>query len=138
MIQELGYCSGIENYSRHLEGRNPGQPPYCLLDFFGDDFLIVIDESHVTIPQLHGMYNGDHTRKKMLIDYGFRLPSAFDNRPLRFQEFEKYLQNVIFVSATPGNYELNLSSQVVEQLVRPTGLVDPKVESDPLRIRYKI
>ena len=102
MIQELGYCSGIENYSRHLEGRNPGQPPYCLLDFFGDDFLIVIDESHVTIPQLHGMYNGDHTRKKMLIDYGFRLPSAFDNRPLRFQEFEKYLQNVIFVSATPG------------------------------------
>jgi excinuclease ABC subunit B len=133
MIQELGYCSGIENYSRHLEGRNPGQPPYCLLDFFGDDFLIVIDESHVTIPQLHGMYNGDHTRKKMLIDYGFRLPSAFDNRPLRFQEFEKYLQNVIFVSATPGNYELNLSCQVVEQLVRPTGLVDPKVEIRPTK-----
>ena len=133
MIQELGYCSGIENYSRHLEGRNPGQQPYCLLDFFGDDFLIVIDESHVTIPQLHGMYNGDHTRKKMLIDYGFRLPSAFDNRPLRFQEFEKYLQNVIFVSATPGNYELNLSCQVVEQLVRPTGLVDPKVEIRPTK-----
>jgi excinuclease ABC subunit B len=133
MIQELGYCSGIENYSRHLEGRNPGQPPYCLLDFFGDDFLIVIDESHVTIPQLHGMYNGDHTRKKMLIDYGFRLPSAFDNRPLRFQEFEKYLQNVIFVSATPGNYEQNLSCQVVEQLVRPTGLVDPKVEIRPTK-----
>jgi excinuclease ABC subunit B len=133
MIQELGYCSGIENYSRHLEGRNPGQPPYCLLDFFGDDFLIVIDESHVTIPQLHGMYNGDHTRKKMLVDYGFRLPSAFDNRPLKFQEFEKYLQNVIFVSATPGNYELNLSCQVVEQLVRPTGLVDPKVEIRPTK-----
>src|SRR5919108_1591964 len=105
MIEELGYCSGIENYSRHLDGRAPGQPPYCLLDFFGDDFLLVIDESHVTLPQLHGMYNGDHTRKKMLVDYGFRLPSAFDNRPLRFDEFEKYLRNVIFVSATPGIFE---------------------------------
>ena len=128
MIEEVGYCAGIENYSRHLDGRAPGQPPYCLLDFFGEDFLLVIDESHVTIPQLHGMYNGDYTRKKMLVDYGFRLPSAFDNRPLRFKEFEKYLKNVIFVSATPASYEIKSSWQVVEQLVRPTGLVDPKVE----------
>jgi excinuclease ABC subunit B len=128
MIEELGYCAGIENYSRHLDGRAPGQPPYCLLDFFGKDFLLIIDESHVTIPQLHGMFNGDYTRKKMLVDYGFRLPSAFDNRPLRFKEFEKYLKNVIFVSATPANYEIKSSWQVVEQLVRPTGLVDPKVE----------
>jgi excinuclease ABC subunit B len=127
MIEELGYCSGIENYSRHLDGRLPGQPPYCLLDFFGEDFLLVIDESHVTIPQLHGMYNGDFTRKKMLVDYGFRLPSAFDNRPQRFDEFERYLRNVIFVSATPGIFELKRSSQVVEQLVRPTGLIDPEV-----------
>src|ERR671910_14709 len=133
MIKELGYCSGIENYSRHLDGRAPGQPPYCLLDFFGDDFLLVIDESHVTIPQLHGMYNGDYSRKKMLIDYGFRLPSAFDNRPLKFEEFEKYLKNVIFVSATPGPYELKSSMQVIEQLVRPTGLVDPKVEIRPTK-----
>jgi excinuclease ABC subunit B len=128
MIEELGYCAGIENYSRHLDGRAPGQPPYCLLDFFGKDFLLIIDESHVTIPQLHGMFNGDYTRKKMLVDYGFRLPSAFDNRPLRFKEFEKYLRNVIFVSATPANYEIKSSLQVVEQLVRPTGLVDPNVE----------
>ena len=127
MIEELGYCSGIENYSRHLDGRAAGQPPYCLLDFFGEDFLLVIDESHVTIPQLHGMYNGDFTRKKMLVDYGFRLPSAFDNRPLRFDEFKKYLRNVVFVSATPSSYESKHSSHVVEQLVRPTGLVDPEV-----------
>lgn len=133
MIEELGYCSGIENYSRHLDGRSPGQPPYCLLDFFGKDFLMVIDESHVTIPQLHAMFKGDYTRKKMLIDYGFRLPSAFDNRPLKFVEFEKYLQNAIFVSATPANYERSLSWQVVEQLVRPTGLVDPKVELRPTK-----
>ena len=133
MIEELGYCSGIENYSRHLDGRAPGQPPYCLLDFFGEDFLLVIDESHVTLPQLHGMFNGDHTRKKMLIDYGFRLPSAYDNRPLMFEEFEKYLNNVIFVSATPAAYELRASSQVVEQLVRPTGLIDPKVEIRPTK-----
>ncbi|HEY1249435.1 MAG TPA: excinuclease ABC subunit UvrB, partial [Nitrososphaera sp.] len=133
MIEELGYCSGIENYSRHLDGRAPGQPPYCLLDFFGDDFLLVIDESHVTLPQLHGMFNGDHTRKKLLIDYGFRLPSAYDNRPLRFDEFENYLNNVIFVSATPGAFELGISWQVVEQLVRPTGLIDPKVEIRPTK-----
>jgi excinuclease ABC subunit B len=133
MIEEFGYCSGIENYSRHLDGRAPGQPPYCLLDFFGDDFLLVIDESHVTLPQLHGMYNGDYTRKKMLVDYGFRLPSAYDNRPLKFEEFENYLKNVIFVSATPGPYELKSSLQVIEQLVRPTGLVDPRVEIRPTK-----
>jgi excinuclease ABC subunit B len=133
MIEELGYCSGIENYSRHLDGRAPGQPPYCLLDFFGNDFLLVIDESHVTLPQLHGMYNGDYTRKKMLVDYGFRLPSAYDNRPLKFEEFRKYLNNVIFVSATPASYELKASWQVVEQLVRPTGLIDPKVEIRPTK-----
>jgi excinuclease ABC subunit B len=128
MINELGYCAGIENYSRHFDGRKEGEPPYCLLDFFGDDFLLVIDESHVTLPQLRGMYNGDHTRKEMLVTYGFRLPSSFDNRPLKFEEFERYLRKVIFVSATPGPYELNSSLQVVEQLVRPTGLVDPIVE----------
>jgi excinuclease ABC subunit B len=133
MIEEFGYCSGIENYSRHLDGRTPGQPPYCLLDFFGDDFLLVIDESHVTLPQLHGMYNGDYSRKKMLIDYGFRLPSAYDNRPLKFGEFENYLKNVIFVSATPGPYELKSSLQIIEQLVRPTGLVDPMVEIRPTK-----
>ena len=137
MIEELGYCSGIENYSRHLDGRAPGQPPYCLLDFFGNDFLLVIDESHVTLPQLHGMYNGDYTRKKMLVDYGFRLPSAYDNRPLKFEEFGKYLNNVIFVSATPGAYELKASWQVIEQLVRPTGLVDPKVEIRPTKTQME-
>jgi len=128
MIEELGYCSGIENYSRHFDGRNPGEPPFCLLDFFGEDFLLVIDESHVTLPQLHGMYNGDHTRKKSLIDYGFRLTSAFDNRPLKFEEFERYIKNTIFVSATPGDYEKRQSFHIVEQLVRPTGLVDPTIE----------
>ena len=131
MIQELGYCSGIENYSRHFDGRKSGQPPYCLLDFFGNDFLLVIDESHVTLPQLRGMYQGDYTRKKSLVDYGFRLPSAFDNRPLKFPEFEKYLESVVFVSATPADYEKKNSSAIVEQLVRPTGLVDPKVEVRP-------
>jgi excinuclease ABC subunit B len=131
MIQELGYCSGIENYSRHLDGRKPGQPPFCLLDFFGNDFLLVIDESHVTLPQLRGMYQGDYTRKKSLVDYGFRLPSAFDNRPLKFLEFERYLKSVVFVSATPADYEKKNSSAIIEQLVRPTGLVDPKVEVRP-------
>jgi excinuclease ABC subunit B len=131
MIQELGYCSGIENYSRHFDGRKPGQPPFCLLDFFGNDFLLVIDESHVTLPQLRGMYQGDYTRKKSLVDYGFRLPSAFDNRPLKFLEFEKYLKSTLFVSATPADYEKKNSSAIVEQLVRPTGLVDPKVEVRP-------
>ena len=128
MIEELGYCSGIENYSRHFDGRSPGEPAFCLLDFFGKEFLLVIDESHVTLPQLHGMYKGDFSRKKSLIDYGFRLPSAFDNRPLKFEEFEKRLKDVIFVSATPGEYEKKRSKQIVEQLVRPTGLVEPNVE----------
>jgi excinuclease ABC subunit B len=133
MISELGYCSGIENYSRHFDGRLAGQPPYCLLDFFGDDFLLIIDESHVTIPQLKAMYSGDYTRKKSLVEYGFRLPSAFDNRPLRFAEFEKYLQSVVFVSATPADYELRASASVVEQLVRPTGLIDPIVRVKPTK-----
>lgn len=128
MIEELGYCSGIENYSRHFDGREPGEPAFCLLDFFGDDFLLVIDESHVTLPQLHGMFKGDHSRKKALIEYGFRLPSAFDNRPLKFEEFEKCIKNTIFASATPSEYERKSSFQIVEQLVRPTGLVDPQVE----------
>ena len=128
MIEELGYCSGIENYSRHFDGRKPGEQAFCLLDFFGDDFLLVIDESHVTLPQLHGMYKGDHSRKKELVTYGFRLPSAYDNRPLKFEEFEKYIQNTLFVSATPGDYEKKISSQIAEQLVRPTGLLDPIVE----------
>jgi excinuclease ABC subunit B len=133
MIEEIGYCSGIENYSRHFDGRQAGEQAFCLLDFYGDDYLLVIDESHVTIPQLHGMYGGDHTRKKALIDYGFRLPSAFDNRPLKFEEFEKYIKNTIFVSATPSQYEKELSYQIVEQLVRPTGLVDPLVEIRPTK-----
>ena len=128
MIEELGYCSGIENYSRHFDGRNAGEPAFCLLDFFGKEFLLVIDESHVTLPQLHGMYKGDFSRKKSLIDYGFRLPSAFDNRPLKFEEFEKKLVDVIFVSATPGEYEKKRSNQIVEQLVRPTGLIEPTIE----------
>jgi excinuclease ABC subunit B len=131
MITEVGYCSGIENYSRHFDGRLAGQPPFCLLDFFNDDFLLIIDESHVTIPQLKGMYSGDYTRKKNLVEYGFRLPSAFDNRPLKFSEFEKYLRLVVFVSATPSDYELRASSRVIEQLVRPTGLVDPLVQVKP-------
>ncbi len=133
MIQELGYCSGIENYSRHFDGRRPGEQAFCLLDFFGKDFLLVIDESHVTFPQLHGMYKGDHSRKKELITYGFRLPSAFDNRPLKFEEFEKYIKNTIFASATPSEYERIHSFQIVEQLVRPTGLLDPTVEVRPTK-----
>ena len=128
MIEELGYCSGIENYSRHFDGRKAGEQAFCLMDFFGDDYLLVIDESHVTLPQLHGMYKGDHSRKNELITYGFRLPSAFDNRPLKFEEFEKYIQNTIFVSATPSDYEKKISSHIAEQLVRPTGLLDPQVE----------
>jgi excinuclease ABC subunit B len=128
MIEELGYCSGIENYSRHFDGRKAGEQAFCLMDFFGDDYLLVIDESHVTLPQLHGMYKGDHSRKNELITYGFRLPSAFDNRPLKFEEFEEYIQNTIFVSATPSDYEKKISSHIAEQLVRPTGLLDPQVE----------
>lgn len=128
MIEELGYCSGIENYSRHFDGRKAGEKAFCLLDFFGDDYLLVIDESHVTLPQLHGMYKGDHSRKKELVTYGFRLPSAYDNRPLKFEEFENYIKNTIFVSATPSEYERKNSFQIVEQVVRPTGLIDPVVE----------
>jgi len=133
MIEELGYCSGIENYSRHFDGRKSGEKAFCLMDFFGDDYLLVIDESHVTLPQLHGMYKGDHSRKNELVTYGFRLPSAFDNRPLKFEEFEEYLKNTIFVSATPSEYEKKISSQIAEQLVRPTGLLDPKVEIRPTK-----
>ncbi len=128
MIEELGYCSGIENYSRHFDGRSAGEKAFCLMDFFGDDYLLVIDESHVTLPQLHGMYKGDHSRKKELVTYGFRLPSAYDNRPLKFEEFEDYIKNTIFVSATPSEYEKKTSSKIAEQLVRPTGLLDPLVE----------
>lgn len=133
MIEELGYCSGIENYSRHFDGRKAGEKAFCLMDFFGDDYLLVIDESHVTLPQLHGMYKGDRSRKDALITYGFRLPSAFDNRPLKFEEFEKYIQNTIFVSATPSDYEKKISSHIAEQLVRPTGLLDPQIEIRPTK-----
>ncbi|MCB5258670.1 MAG: excinuclease ABC subunit UvrB [Candidatus Cloacimonetes bacterium] len=133
MLAELGYCSGIENYSRHLTGAKPGEPPKCLLDYFPEDFIMVIDESHVTIPQVRGMYAGDYTRKKNLVEYGFRLPSAFDNRPLCFDEFEHYMRNVIFVSATPADYELSLTNgEVVEQVIRPTGLLDPEIEIKPI------
>ena len=121
MLQEIGYCSGIENYSVHFDGRMPGQAPYCLFDFFGDDFLLVIDESHIALPQLRGMYAGDKARKKSLIDFGFRLPSATDNRPLKFEEIERYFNDVIFVSATPGDYELSHTDKIVEQIIRPTG-----------------
>ena len=133
MIEELGYCSGIENYSRHFDGRKSGEKAFCLMDFFGDDYLLVIDESHVTLPQLHGMYKGDHSRKNELVTYGFRLPSAFDNRPLKFEEFEDYIKNTIFVSATPSEYERKISSTIAEQLVRPTGLLDPKIEVRPTK-----
>jgi len=127
MIRELGYCKGIENYSRHFDGRLPGQPPKTLLDFFPEDFLMIIDESHQSLPQVHGMYKGDESRKKNLIENGFRLPSAYDNRPLKFEEFEKYLNHVVYTSATPADYEIKNSGQVVEQIIRPTGLVDPEI-----------
>jgi len=127
MIEETGSCKGIENYSRHFDFRKPGEKPYCLLDYFPNDYLMFIDESHQTIPQLHGMFHGDRSRKKALVEYGFRLPSAFDNRPLMFKEFEQYMRQAIFVSATPSEYELAHSDQVVEQIIRPTGLVDPVV-----------
>ncbi len=128
MIREIGYCSGIENYSVHFEGRKPGESPFCLFDFFPKDFLLILDESHMAIPQLRGMYAGDRARKKALIEYGFRLPSAFDNRPLKFEEIERYFKDVLFVSATPSDYELAHSDQVVEQIIRPTGLLDPEIE----------
>ncbi|BAL62472.1 excinuclease ABC subunit UvrB [Melissococcus plutonius] len=132
MMREMGYTSGIENYSRHMEGREEGEPPYTLLDFFPDDFLIVVDESHVTMPQIRGMYNGDRARKQMLIDYGFRLPSALDNRPLQLEEFEKHVNQIVYVSATPGSYEEEQTDKVVQQIIRPTGLLDPKIEVRPI------
>jgi excinuclease ABC subunit B len=133
MIREMGYCSGIENYSRHLDGRAPGQPPGTLLDYFPKDFLTIIDESHVTIPQVRGMYEGDKARKTVLVDYGFRLPSALDNRPLNFNEFTQHVNQVIYCSATPSPYEIQRSSRVVEQIIRPTGLIDPEVVVKPTK-----
>ena len=133
MLREVGYCSGIENYSRHLSGLQPGDPPYCLMHYFSDDFLLFIDESHVTIPQLRGMYRGDRSRKETLVKYGFRLPSALDNRPLRFDEVEARVNQVVFVSATPGSYEMENSAQIVEQIIRPTGLIDPEITIHPVR-----
>lgn len=132
MMREVGYCGGIENYSRYFDGRLPGQAPYTLLDYFPDDFIVFIDESHITLPQIRGMYSGDLARKTNLVDYGFRLPSAFDNRPLNFGEFEKKIGQTIFVSATPGKFELDNSDQVVEQIIRPTGLIEPKIEIKPV------
>jgi excinuclease ABC subunit B len=132
MMREMGFCSGIENYSRHLALRPPGSTPYTLLDYFPDDFLIIVDESHVTLPQIRGMYNGDRARKQVLVDHGFRLPSALDNRPLTFEEFEQKINQIIYVSATPGPYELEHSPEVVEQIIRPTGLLDPTIDVRPI------
>ena len=134
MMREIGYCSGVENYSRHMDGRPPGSRPACLFDYFPDDYLLIIDESHVTVPQIRGMYNGDRSRKETLVEHGFRLPSALDNRPLKFDEFEKLVNKVIYVSATPGDYELQKSGGVyVEQIIRPTGLLDPEIEVRPVK-----
>jgi excinuclease ABC subunit B len=133
MLREMGFCSGIENYSRHIDGRGPGTAPFTLLDYFPDDYLVVLDESHVTVPQLRGMYEGDVSRKTTLVDFGFRLPSAIDNRPLRFEEFRERVGQVVYMSATPGPYELQHSTSVVEQIVRPTGLVDPEVQIRPTK-----
>ena len=130
-MREVGYCKGIENYSRHLTGRKPGEPPYCLLDFFPEDILVVIDESHQTMPQLNAMYAGDYSRKRTLVDYGFRLPSALDNRPLTFRRVRGPGAQIIFVSATPADTNYPAARQVVEQIVRPTGLIDPEVEVRP-------
>lgn len=132
MMLEMGYCSGIENYSRHMDGREKGEPPYTLIDFFPDDFLIVIDESHITMSQIRGMFNGDQARKQRLIDYGFRLPSALDNRPLRLEEFEEHVNQIMYISATPGPYELEHTPEVVQQIIRPTGLLDPVIEVRPI------
>ena len=133
MLKEVGSCSGVENYSRHLALREEGETPSVLLDFFGDDYLMIIDESHVTLPQVRGMYNGDRSRKQTLVDYGFRLPSALDNRPLNFTEFENKINQVIYCSATPGDYEINRSVEIVEQIIRPTGLLDPVVTIRPTK-----
>lgn len=133
MMKETGFCQGIENYSRHISGREPGSPPFTLFDYFPKDFLVLIDESHATIPQVRAMYNGDRARKESLVNYGFRLPSAFDNRPLKFDEFEQRLNQVVFVSATPADYEKEHSKEnVVEQIIRPTGLLDPEIEVKPV------
>ena len=133
MLREVGFCSGIENYSRHLDAREAGSAPYTLLDYFPDDYLVVLDESHVTVPQLHGMYEGDISRKSTLVEFGFRLPSAIDNRPLRFEEFQERVQQLVYMSATPGPWELKVSQRIVEQIVRPTGLIDPEVEIRPTK-----
>ncbi len=133
MLREVGYCNGIENYSRHLSGREAGSTPWCLLDFFPKDWLLFVDESHVTLPQVHGMYGGDRSRKESLVEHGFRLPSALDNRPLTYDEFDQHINQVVYVSATPGTYEMGRSSQVVEMIIRPTGLVDPEVDVRPTR-----
>ena len=132
MIKEIGYCSGIENYSRYFDGRSAGTRPFCLLDYFPSDFVTFIDESHVTLPQIRGMYNGDQARKQVLVDYGFRLPSALDNRPLKFDEFQSKVSQAIYVSATPGPYELEHTPEMVEQIIRPTGLLDPTIDVRPI------
>ena len=133
MLQEIGFCQGIENYSRHISGRAPGSPPYTLIDYFPEDLLVVIDESHVSVPQIGAMYNGDRSRKESLVEFGFRLPSAYDNRPLRFEEFEKKVKQAVYVSATPGKYEKRYSQQTVEQIIRPTGLIDPEIIVRPVK-----
>ncbi|MBV9272178.1 MAG: UvrB/UvrC motif-containing protein, partial [Candidatus Eremiobacteraeota bacterium] len=133
MLREVGYCNGIENYSRHLTGREAGSTPFCLLDFFPKNWMLFVDESHVSIPQVHGMYGGDRSRKESLVEHGFRLPSALDNRPLKFEEFDEHVKQRIYVSATPGTYEMSKSTQVVEMIIRPTGLVDPEVDVRPTR-----
>ncbi|MEG2245268.1 MAG: excinuclease ABC subunit B, partial [Erysipelotrichaceae bacterium] len=135
MLTETGFCRGVENYSRHLSLKQKGETPTTLIDFFGDDFLMIIDESHVTVPQVRGMYNGDQARKSSLVDFGFRLPSALDNRPLQFSEFEKKMNNIIYVSATPGDYEQEKTNIVIEQIIRPTGLLDPIVEIRPTKLQ---
>ena len=138
MMKEVGYCSGIENYSRYFDGRKPGEPPFTLIDYFPKDFLTIIDESHMTLPQIRAMYNGDRARKNSLVEYGFRLEAARDNRPLKFDEFEKRLKQTIYVSATPGPYELEKAEQVVEQVIRPTGLLDPKIELKPIKNQIEV
>ena len=133
MLKEVGYCSGIENYSRQLDGRAPGSHPWTMIDFLPSDYLLILDESHMTVPQIRGMYNGDRARKETLVEYGFRLPSAMDNRPLKFEEFEQVMGSTIYTSATPSHYEMEHADQVVEQIIRPTGLVDPEVDVRPTK-----
>ena len=132
MLREVGFCQGIENYSRHITGRAPGSRPYTLMDYFPDDYLIIVDESHVTLPQIRAMYGGDRSRKESLVNHGFRLPSAYDNRPLNFKEFEQMVNQILYVSATPGPYEMGKKEKIVEQVIRPTGLLDPTIEVRPI------